>query len=102
MAYQMEKPLPDTTKKKATADSAKLKNKELVKLADSLIKVAVDSIKGNITKEEISEIVNKAAKQIIKEGKDMEDADGDDVLAAEETDGTELVLRNLADGKETI
>ncbi len=102
VAYQMEKPLPDTTKKKASVDSAKLKNKELVKLADSLIKVAVDSIKGNITKEEISEILNKAARQIIKEGKDIEDADGDEAGGTKESDGTELVLRNLADGKETV
>ncbi len=102
VAYQMEKPLPDTTKKKAIVDSAKIKNKDLVKLADSLIKVAIDSIKGNITKEELSEIVNKAARQIIKEGKDIADADGDDAAGGKESDGTDLVLRNLIDGKERI
>ena len=102
VAYQMEKALPDTTKKKAVVDSAKLKNRDLLKLADSLIKVAVDSIKGNITKEELSEIVNKAARQIIKEGKDFVDADGDDAGGGKDSDGTDLVLRNLNDNKETI
>ncbi|MBL0358761.1 MAG: hypothetical protein IPP72_18680 [Chitinophagaceae bacterium] len=51
LAYQMEKPVPDTTKKKpAVIDSAKIKNNLLVKLADSLIKRSIDSIKGNITR----------------------------------------------------
>lgn len=99
VAYQMEKPLPDTAKKKTVIDSAKLKNKDLVKLADSLIKAAVDSIQGNISKEELSVIVNKAAKQIIKEGKDIADADGDESSSSKEPEGTELVLRNLSDGK---
>ncbi len=103
MAYQMEKALPDTTKKKpAVIDSAKLKNRDLVKLADSLIRLAVDSIKGNITKEELAEIVNKAAKQIIKEGKDITDADGDDAGGGSALEGTDLVCRNLTDGKETV
>lgn len=102
VAWQKEKPAPDTTKKKAVTDSAKMKNRDLVKLADSLIKIAVDSIKGNITKEELSGIINKAARQIIKEGKDMADAEGDEGSNGKDSDGTELVLRNLADGKETI
>jgi dipeptidyl aminopeptidase/acylaminoacyl peptidase len=102
VAYQMEKPLPDTTKKKLVIDSAKLQNKYLVKLADSLIKIAIDSIKGNITKEELSGIINKATKQIIKEGNDMADAAGEDGSSSKESDGTDLVLKKLADGKETI
>lgn len=101
VAYQMEKPLPDTSKKKGT-DSLKLKNNQLVKLADSLIRISLDSIKGNITKEELTQIVNKAAMQIIKEGKDIADADGDDSGSGKESDGTNLVLRNLADNKETV
>jgi len=102
VAYHREKPLPDTTKKKAVIDSAKLRNKDLVKLADSLIRMAVDSINGNITKEELSEIVNKAAKQIVKEGKDMVDAEGDEGSGGKDSDGTELVLRNLDDGNEIV
>jgi len=102
VAYHREKPLPDSTKKKTVVDSAKLKNRDLVKLADSLIKLAVDSIKGNISKEELSEIVNKAARQIIKEGKDMADAEGDEAGSGKDTDGTDLVLRNLNDGKEIV
>jgi len=101
IAYQMEKPLPDTTKKKTVVDSVKIKNNLLVKLADSLIKRSIDSIKGNITKEELSNIVNKAAIQIIKAGKDIADADGDDGAGSSGSDGTDLVLRSLTSNKET-
>lgn len=100
VAYQMEKPLPDSNKKKVTNDTVKLKNKDLVKLADSLIKVAIDSIRGNISKEELSFIVRKAATQIIKEGKDMLDADADETSTLKDGDGTEVVLRRLDNGKE--
>ncbi len=102
VAWQIEKPLPDTTKKKATADSVKIKNDLLVKLADSVIRKSVDSIKGNISKEELTEIINKAASQIIKEGKDIADADGDDAAGAGASEGTDLVLKNLTDNRETV
>ena len=102
VAYQLEKQLPDTGKKKSTADSLKIKNNELAKIADSLIRHSIDSIKGNISKEELIEIANKAASQIIKKVKDIADADGDDAAAESSSEGTDLVLRNLSNHKETV
>ena len=64
VAYQMDKPLPDTTKKKVTVDSVKVKMDLLVKLADSVIRKSIDSIKGNIEKEEVIVAAQKAAKEI--------------------------------------
>ena len=103
VAYQMEKPIPDTTKKKAKIDSAKAKMDMLVKLADSVIRKSIDSIKGNIEKEEVIVAAQKAAKEILKKGSDeemmvvdemMRDAEGDDVPGAGATEGTDLVLRS--------
>ncbi len=102
LAYQLEKALPDTSKKKVSKDSSLSKNDLLVKLADSLIKRSIDSIKGNISKEELTTIVNKAVLQIIKEGKDAADAEGDDAAGSTTSEGTDLVIRNLSDNKETI
>ena len=113
MAYQMEKVLPDTTKKTKKAplvDSAKANIDMLVKLADSVIRKSVESINAeNLTKEEMIGAANKAVKEIIKKAKDeivmeetvMNDAEGDDTpgggAAAE---GTDLIVRRLSDGKE--
>ena len=103
LAYQLEKPIPDSTKKKATTDSLKNNKDELLlKLADSLIKKSIDSIKGNIGKEELTAIINKAALQIIKEGKDIADAEGDDAAGSTTSEGTDLVLRNLNNNKEIV
>jgi dienelactone hydrolase len=102
IAYQLEKTLPDTTKKKLVSDSIKIKNDLLVKLADSLIRKSIDSIKGNITKEELIVIANNAAAQIILEGKDIADAEGDEATAGAATEGTDLILKNLSSNKETI
>ena len=50
VAYQMEKPLPDTSKSKkakpAVVDSAKMNIDMLVKLADSIIRKSVESVKA--------------------------------------------------------
>ncbi len=103
LAYLMDKPLPDTTKKKSVApDSATLQKNKLVQLADSVIKHSIDSIKGNISTGELTNIINKAASQILKKGKDLQDAEGDEGPGANAADGTNLVLRNLTDGSETI
>ena len=101
-AYQLEKPLPDTTKKKTITDSLKIKNNLLAKIADSLIRKSIDSIKGKISNEELIEIASKAASQIIKQVKDITDADGDDAAGGSTSEGTDLVLRNLIDNKETV
>ena len=112
VAYQMEKALPDTTKKtkKAVVDSAKFNIDMLVKLADSIIRKSIELIKvENLTKEEMIGAANKAAKEIIKKSKDeilaegilLRDAEGDDAAAAgAATEGTDLIVRRMSDGKE--
>ncbi|MEO6719876.1 MAG: prolyl oligopeptidase family serine peptidase [Ferruginibacter sp.] len=106
MAYHLEKPLPDSAKKKV-ADSIKVKTDLLVKLADSVIRKSIDSIKGKIEKEEVILAAQKAAKEILKKGTDnledietRTDAEGDDATATATTEGTELVLRNNNSSKE--
>lgn len=107
LAYHIEKPLPDTTKKKTPAiDSNKVKMDMLVKLADSVIKKSIDSVKGKIDKAEVIAAAQKAAKEILKNAKDEftidveKDAEGDDAAAGATTEGTDLLVRKLADGKE--
>ena len=114
VAYQMEKPLPDTSKarkgKSAAIDSAKMNMDMLVKLADSIIRRSVESVKPqNLTREEVIAAANKAAKEIIKKGKDEIwsgededlDAEGDEAPGAGAAqEGTDLVVRRLSDGKE--
>ena len=100
VAYQLEKKLPDTIKKKVVADSLKIKNDMLAKLADSFIRKSIDSVKGNITREELMVIANKAAAQIIFKGKDIADADGEETTVAATTEGTDLILKNLFNGNE--
>ncbi len=111
MAYQLEKALPDTTKKvkKLVIDSSKSNIDMLVKLADSVIRKSVESVNAqNLTKEEMIGAANKAVKEIIKKSKDemyvedvVKDADGDDAAGAgAAAEGTDLVVRRLTDGKE--
>lgn len=110
MAYHLEKPLPDSTKrsKPPGIDSAKLNMDKLVKLADSVIRKSIDSIKGNVSKEEVIAAAQKAAKEIIKKGQDdqlfeansLQDADGDDAPGGAASEGTDLVVRRLGDNKE--
>jgi dipeptidyl aminopeptidase/acylaminoacyl peptidase len=106
VAYHMEKPLPDTSaKKKPKVDSSMIKIDMLTKLADSLIRKALDSVKGNIEKEEVVNAAKKAVKEIYKRADELEeswsltDADGDETPgAAPANDGTELMLKNLNTG----
>jgi len=104
VAYHLEKAPADTTKKKVVTDSLKTRNNELEDLADSLIGKSLDSVKGNISKAKLTEIINKAAQQIIKQAKADEaaDADGDDAASSIATAGTDLVLKNLTTGKAIV
>ena len=111
IAYHSEKPLPDSLAKKMNSDSGKAKLDMLVKLADSIIRKSIDSVKGKIEKEEIITVAQNAAKEILKRGRDeqsatldapLKDADVDDQSANAATEGTNLVLRSMADGKEKI
>ena len=112
VAYQIEKSLPDTSKKakKAVMDSSKSYVDMLVKLADSVIRKSMESVNAqNLTKEEMVGAANKAVKEIIKKSKDemyvaedeTKDAEGDDVSSAgAAAEGTDLIVRKLSDGKE--
>ncbi|MBN8700294.1 MAG: S9 family peptidase [Chitinophagales bacterium] len=109
VAYHLEKPLPDTTKKpKPPVDSVKLQLDKLVKLADSVIRKSIDSVKGRVSNEEVIIAAQKAAKEILKRGKDeawfdessLKDAEGDDPAGAGASEGTELVVRRMSDNKE--
>jgi dipeptidyl aminopeptidase/acylaminoacyl peptidase len=111
IAYHLDKALPDSVKrtKVAVPDSNKTKIDFLVKLADSVIKKSIDSVKGNIEKEKVIAAAQKAAKEIIKKAKDdieqdagnytLQDAEGDDAVAGAASEGTDLVVRNNATGK---
>ena len=107
LAYHIEKPLPDSTKKKIPAiDSNKVKMDMLVKLADSVIKKSIDSIKGKINREDLIAAAQKAAAAILKNAKDdifvdvEKDAEGDDASAAATSEGTDLIVKKLATGKD--
>jgi dipeptidyl aminopeptidase/acylaminoacyl peptidase len=114
IAYHLDKTLADSVKKTrlAVLDSNKIKMDMLVKLADSVIKKSIDSVKGNIEKEKVIAAAQKAAKEIIKKAKDeieedkepetnrkLQDAEGDDVAAIAAAEGTDLVIRNTLNGK---
>lgn len=111
VAYQMEKPLPDTSKKgrKVIIDTAKTNIDMLMKLADSILRKSVTAANtGKLTNEEVIKAVNKAAKEITKKGKDeiigeneYADAEGDDGPGGSSaSEGTDLVIRRLNDGRE--
>jgi dipeptidyl aminopeptidase/acylaminoacyl peptidase len=101
IAYHLEKPLPDSLKKKTLPDSLKAKSDLLAKLADSVIRRSIDSIKGKIEREEVIAAAQKAAKEILQKGKDeageANDAEGDEVAPLLSTEGTDLVLRRTSD-----
>ncbi len=110
IAYHLDKPLPDSTKRTRVAvpDSNKIKMDALVKLADSVIKKSIDSVKGNIEKEQVIAAAQKAAKEIIKKAKDeielqdenkLQDAEGDDAAGVAAAEGTDLIVRNTSSGK---
>ena len=100
MAYLAEKPLPDTTAKKYISDSLKLKIDGLVKIADSLFRKSLDSVKGKVEKAEVVAATQKAVEEIYKKAKDLfVDAEGDDAVADKIQEGTDLSVKNLVTGK---
>ena len=100
MAYLAEKPLPDTSAKKNISDSLKLKIDGLVKIADSLFRKSLDSVKGKVEKAEVVAATQKAVEEIYKKAKDLfVDAEGDDAVADKIQEGTDLSVKNLVTGK---
>ena len=106
LAYQMEKPTPDTNvKKKLSPDSVNLRVDMLTKIADSLIRKSLEDVKGKIEKEEVIAAAKKAVKEIYKKADELQeeensrDADGDEsTAAAAALEGTELIVKNLVTG----
>ncbi|MEJ7610995.1 MAG: prolyl oligopeptidase family serine peptidase [Ferruginibacter sp.] len=105
LAYLAEKPKADSSRKKLS-DSLKLKIDALVKLADSVIRRSLDSVKGNIDKEQMLRAARKAAREIYRKGDDgteedaFADAEGDDTGTDKTKDGTDLTLKNMNSGEE--
>ncbi len=101
LAYLAEKPLADTAKKKPVVDSLKMKIDGLVRLADSLIRKSLDSVKGKIEKEELIMAAQKAVEEIYKkaDGFNEKDAEGDDAISDKASEGTELTIKNLVNDK---
>jgi len=100
VAYLAEKALPDTTTKKNIPDSLKMKIDGLVKIADSLLRKSLDSVKGKIEKFEVIAATQKAVEEIYKKANDLfVDAEGDDAVADKIQEGTDLTVKNLVTGK---
>jgi dienelactone hydrolase len=99
VAYLAEKTMADVSKKKT--DSVKIRIDGLAKLADSLIRKSLDSIKGKIEKQELINAAQKAVSEIYKNADALaeNDAEGDDAGADKTPEGTELTVRNLSTGK---
>ncbi|MEO6537908.1 MAG: prolyl oligopeptidase family serine peptidase, partial [Ferruginibacter sp.] len=77
----------------------------LTRLADSLIRKSLDSVKGKIQKEEVISAAQKAVKEIYKKADDFNiekyfsDAEGDESPGAGgNIEGTELIVRNMQAG----
>lgn len=100
VAYLNEKPLPDSARKKNLPDSLKIKIDGFVKMADSLIRKSLDSVKGKVAKEEVLVAAQKAVEEIYKKANDTyQDAEGDDPAGDKQPEGTELSLHNLYNGE---
>jgi len=100
VAYLAEKALPDTTTKKNIPDSLKMKIDGLVKIADSLLRKSLDSVKGKIEKFEVIAATQKAVEEIYKKANDLfVDAEGDDAVADKIQEGTDLTVKDLVTGK---
>ncbi len=102
LAYQMEKPLRDTSRKEAKPDSLKKQVNAWASLADSVIRRSLNNIKGKIKKEQVLAAAEKAAKIIEKKAADDATRDAGDEASpgSPSNEGNELVLRNLVTGKE--
>ena len=99
MAYLAEKPMPDTTKKKTLPDSLKLKIDAFVKIADSIIRKSLDSVKGKVERTELIAASQKAVEEIYKKANDaFADAEGDEIATDKAQEGTELTVKNLVTG----
>ena len=108
LAYLSEKPIGDSLGK-SLPDSLKQKIDGFVKVADSIFRRSLDSVKGKVEKQEIISAAQKAVKEIYKKAKEAidfttvyTDADGDEAPGDKSQEGTTLVLRNTTTGIEKV
>jgi dipeptidyl aminopeptidase/acylaminoacyl peptidase len=99
VAYLAEKNIADSAKKKNISDSLKIKIDGLVRLADSVIRKSLDSVKGKVDKQEVLVAAQKAVAEIYKNANDTYlDAEADEPSADKPTEGTDLTVKNLQTG----
>lgn len=98
--------LADISKSDSSAnkiDSAKKASKRLLLIADSVLKIAIDSSKGELSEKELRKTLQKAAKEIKRlsdEEAEKSDAPQADSHSDSKSNKRTLVLRRLIDGKE--
>ncbi|MBS1496268.1 MAG: prolyl oligopeptidase family serine peptidase [Bacteroidetes bacterium] len=107
LAYQLEKPLPEIVKKNGKTDSLKIKIDQLAKVADSVIRKSLDSVKGKIERQEVINAAQKAVKEIYKKAdainfESISDAEGVVPGAGKKSNSSELIVKNLNDDQSTI
>ena len=72
----------------------------VLKIADSLFRKSLDSVKGKVEKAEVIAATQKAVEEIYKKAKDIfTDAEGDDAAVDKIQEGTELTVKNLSTEK---
>lgn len=101
VAWQMEKPLPDTSKKTKALTPEQLKANQLEDFVDSIMHKALDSIKGKLEQADLEPILKKATREMLKKAKDgVADAEGDNAGGGSGgNEGTELQVKNLVNGQ---
>ena len=106
LAYLTEKPR-DSLGKKSMPDSLKQKIDGFVKVADSIFRRSLDSVKGKVERQEVISAAQKGVNEIYKKAIDAidlaeiyADADGDETPGDKSQEGTTLVLKNITTGKE--
>ncbi|MCW5916587.1 MAG: S9 family peptidase [Ferruginibacter sp.] len=78
--------------------------KRMLAIADSVLKKAIDSAKGNLSEKELRKALQKVSKEIQKQAKDNLEPDGPskDAPGNEKKNFNTLVLRQLTTGKEWV
>lgn len=97
IAYHFEIQNEKAEKSKPKKDSVDIKKNALIKISDSLIALALDSIHYNISKESLKTILQKTSQHIFKQVNDEQDAENENPLSQQKDTGSDLALFNLSD-----
>lgn len=99
LAYLAEIPVVEKTDSSLLARQKE--TKRMMAIADSVLKKAIDSSKGNLSEKELQKILLQASKEIHKQARDLAGDDPTDEPGKNEKKNfNTLVLRRLADGKD--